>query len=102
MQSKGVYLTTTSAQTWLLSFYSALITGQCLIVSMDHACADQVKEGREGSDEDADEVTGGVRRGSGDKKRKGDVCAWLIAVQLQPWPERRRSVHCLAWKESCY
>ncbi|KAL3130915.1 hypothetical protein ABBQ38_000242 [Trebouxia sp. C0009 RCD-2024] len=33
---------------------------------------DQVKEGREGSDEDADEVTGGVRRGSGEKKRKGD------------------------------
>ncbi|KAL0037636.1 hypothetical protein WJX77_005734 [Trebouxia sp. C0004] len=33
---------------------------------------DQVKEGREGSDEDADEVTGGIKRSSSDKKRKGD------------------------------
>ena len=33
----------------------------------------QVKEGREGSDEDADEVTGGIKRSSSDKKRKGDV-----------------------------
>ena len=33
----------------------------------------QVKEGRDGSDEDADEVTGGEKRGSSDKKRKGDV-----------------------------
>ena len=34
----------------------------------------QVREGRDLSDEDADEVTGGARRSSGDKKRKGDVC----------------------------
>ena len=33
----------------------------------------QVHIGREGSDEDADEVTGGEKRGSSDKKRKGDV-----------------------------
>ena len=36
-------------------------------------CLAQVKEGREGSDEDADEVTGGIKRSSSDKKRKGDV-----------------------------
>ncbi|DBB02452.1 TPA: hypothetical protein ACH3X3_011448 [Trebouxia sp. C0006] len=35
-------------------------------------CLAQVKEGREGSDEDADEVTGGIKRSSSDKKRKGD------------------------------
>ena len=55
---------------------------QCLIKGVLHA--NQVKEGREGSDEDADEVTGGVRRGSGDKKRKGDVRARLIVVHVQP------------------
>ena len=38
-----------------------------------HLYAMQVKEGRDGSDEDADEVTGGEKRGSSDKKRKGDV-----------------------------
>ena len=36
-------------------------------------CLAQVKEAREGSDEDADEVTGGIKRSSSDKKRKGDV-----------------------------
>ena len=59
----------------LLRPYSALMNPQTLMQRIHNPCADQVKEGREGSDEDPDEVTGGVRRGSGDKKRKGDVRA---------------------------
>lgn len=70
-----------------LAHYSAPqrpMNDQCLIRRIHTTCADQVKEGREGSDEDADEVTGGVRRGSGEKKRKGDVRACLIAAHVQP------------------
>lgn len=59
----------------VLSSYIARMSDQTLLQRTHNPCADQVKEGREGSDEDADEVTGGIRRGSGDKKRKGDVRA---------------------------
>ncbi len=70
-------------------------------------CLAQVKEGREGSDEDADEVTGGIKRSSSDKKRKGDVShlhpslfflvwnfhACCIASSLWQYPQSVTEVH---------
>lgn len=53
-------------------------------ISLHHTycCLLQIKDIRESiSDEDGDEATGGLKRGSGDKKRKGDVSLVLLAYQ---------------------